>query len=49
MHTVELHLKLTQVLHLEMAHLESQNMAHLVLGFLALISFVSFVELCLKR
>jgi hypothetical protein len=48
-HTVELHLKLTQVLHLKVTHLESQNMAHLVLVFLVLISFVSFVELCLKR
>jgi hypothetical protein len=46
---VDLHLKLTQVLHLKVTHLESQNMAHLVLGFLVLISFVSFVELCLKR
>jgi hypothetical protein len=48
-HTVELHLKLTQDLHLKVTHLESQNMAHLALGFLVLISFVSFVELCLKR
>ena len=46
---VELHLKLTQVLHLEVTHLESQNMAHLAFGFLVLISFLSFVELCLKR
>jgi hypothetical protein len=36
-------------LHLKVTHLESQNMAHLALGFLVLVSFVSFVVLCLKR
>jgi len=46
---VELHRNLTQVLHLKVTHLESQNMAHLALGFLVLISLVFFVELCLKR
>ena len=46
---VELQLKLTQVLHLKVTHLESQTMAHLPFGFLVLVSFVSFIELCLKR
>jgi hypothetical protein len=47
--SVDLHRKLIRVLHRKVIHLESQNMAYLVLGILALISFASFVELCLKR
>jgi hypothetical protein len=47
--SVELHRSLTQVLHLKVIHLESQNMPHFALGFLVLISLVFFVELCLKR
>ena len=46
---VDLHRKLMQILHRKEIHLESQNMAHLVLGFLVLFAFGFFVELCLKR